>query len=52
MSKDIYQYRHFKKNCKLTLQMFEIKPKSEESVHFLLHIFVVVGAFLMKIVMF
>ena len=36
MSKDTYQYRHFKENCKLSLQISEILPKSEEIVHFYL----------------
>ena len=36
MSKDGYQYHHYKYNFELTLQMFEIKPKSEEIVHFYL----------------
>ena len=36
MPKDIYQYHHFKYNCQLTLQIFEIKLKSEEIVHFYL----------------
>ena len=34
MSKDPYQYHHLNKNCKLILQIFEGKPKSEEIVHF------------------
>ena len=32
-SKGMHQNRHFKKNCKFTLQTFDIKPKSEEIVH-------------------
>ena len=35
-SKHIFQYRHFKQNCKLTRLIFKIKEKSEEIVHFYL----------------
>ena len=38
MSKEAYQYRHFQENCKLTLQIFEVKAKSEEIVHFLIYL--------------
>ena len=35
-SKHVFQYRHFKYNCKLTLLILEIKQKSEDIVHFYL----------------
>ena len=34
--KHVFQYRHFKQNCKLTLLIFDIKSKSKEIVHFYL----------------
>ena len=37
--KDIHQYHHFKSNCKLTQQTFEIKPKYEEIVDFYVALF-------------
>ena len=35
LSKDIYQCCHIKYNCKLTLQIFELRPKSEGIVQFI-----------------
>ena len=51
-SKHVFQYRHFKQNCKLTLLIFDIKSKSKEIVHFYLTFFEVFNAFLMKTTMF
>ena len=36
MSEDLYQYCHVKYIFKITLQIFEVKPKSKEIVHFYL----------------
>ena len=47
MGQGCHQYRHFKQNCKLTLETFEIKPKSEEIV-LLSHIFAFFTTFLIK----
>ena len=50
MSKDVYQYCSFL--YKLTLQIFEINPKSEEVLHFYTHIFVIINVFLIRTVSF